>query len=142
MVSDPSKWSVFLVPEKNRIYDSFGDCVVRFYEYLFTRLGLWLPFPKFKKVVLKNFKFSSSELYPGSWEYVRILQLCVELKSCKTFIGLFLDFFQSRGTFLDNFRDQGILLIYLVVSWCGSFTLYREYISRHFILVKSLTSTT
>lgn len=53
MVGDPLEWLALLVSWEKGICSSFDDCVVPFYECLFTRIGLWLPFFKFEVVVLK-----------------------------------------------------------------------------------------
>ena len=44
MVGDPSEWSVLPVLGEKRICKSFDDCMVPFYECLFTGIRLRLPF--------------------------------------------------------------------------------------------------
>lgn len=67
MVGDPLEWLTLLVEPKKRICISFDDCVISFYECMFTRIRLWLPFNDFEVVVLKYLKFALSQHYPGSW---------------------------------------------------------------------------
>lgn len=56
MVSDPLEWLAFPVGSNKRICSSFDECVVPFYEFYFTRIGLWLPFFDFEVTIMKNLK--------------------------------------------------------------------------------------
>lgn len=44
VVGDPSKWLALLVPGEMRICNYFDDCMVSFYECLFTIVELLFPF--------------------------------------------------------------------------------------------------
>lgn len=44
MVRDPSDWSVLLVDLKRRTWSSHDGCSIPFYECLFTRLGMRMPY--------------------------------------------------------------------------------------------------
>lgn len=110
----------------------FDDCMVMFYEVLFTRIGLQLPFSEFELVVLKRLKIYPFLASSRSWVYLRVFQLCVEHKSCKPPISLFFDLFRSRCTSPNNFRNQGLLCLHLVVSWFDPFTLDEGDFLRHF----------
>lgn len=39
VVSDPLKWLTILVEPEKRICSYFDDCVILFYECMFTRMG-------------------------------------------------------------------------------------------------------
>lgn len=57
---DPSKWLVFSMPEEKRISSSSDDCMVPFYECLFTRIKLQLPFYELEVSFLKRLKIAPS----------------------------------------------------------------------------------
>lgn len=63
MVGDPCDWSVLKMFLEKMMYSSFDECRVPFYETLFTRIGLWLPFSNLNVVVLKHLKISPSQLH-------------------------------------------------------------------------------
>lgn len=52
--------------ENDRIYNEYGDCVIPFYECIFSILGLWLSSNVFKMEVLKHLMVASSKLHPAS----------------------------------------------------------------------------
>lgn len=81
VVGDPQDWMVLTVGPYKRMYSSFDYSAIHFYEYMFTRIGLWLLFSYFEVVILKNFKVSPSQLHPRSWDYMRVFELCDEHKS-------------------------------------------------------------
>lgn len=64
-VGDPFDWSVLLVGLEKRICISFDNCSFPFYECLFTRIGLRLPFFDIKVAFLKHLKVSLSQLHLG-----------------------------------------------------------------------------
>lgn len=78
VVSDSLEWLAHRVDPKKRIYSSFNDCLIPFYECMFTRIGLWSPFYDFEVVVLKYLKISSSQFYLGSWAFMKVFQLFAE----------------------------------------------------------------
>lgn len=51
---------------EKRICSSFEDCMIEFYECLFTRIGLWLPFSDFEVVILNYLQVAPSQLHLGS----------------------------------------------------------------------------
>lgn len=63
MVGDPLDWPVHHVGSKNGICSSFDECLVPFYEFLFTQIGLQLSFSDFEVVVLKHLKVNPSQLH-------------------------------------------------------------------------------
>lgn len=56
VVGDPKNWLALPVDSEIRIYNSFDECTIPLYEFLLTRIGLWLPFSDFEVVVLKHLK--------------------------------------------------------------------------------------
>lgn len=52
-VGDPLKWLALPVEPEKRIFSSFDDCVIPFYESMFKRIGLYFPFFEFEVYVLK-----------------------------------------------------------------------------------------
>lgn len=106
---------------KKRIRRSFDDCVILFYECLFRRLRIQLPFSDFKVVILKYLKVHPSQLQLGSWAYVRIFQLCVEHKSRKHSLRLFFDIFHPKRSSKDNFQNQRLICLYPVNLWFDPF---------------------
>lgn len=52
MVDDHSKWVVLPLSWKKRICNSCEDCMALFYECLFTRIGIWMPFFQFEAAVV------------------------------------------------------------------------------------------
>lgn len=54
MVNNPLDWSVLLISLEKNICSYFDLCLIPLYEYLFTRIGFWLPFYDFEVVVLKH----------------------------------------------------------------------------------------
>lgn len=65
-VANPSSWSVFPVNLAERICNSFEECLVPLYEYLFTRLGICLPFLDFEVFVMDRLKVVPSQFHPGN----------------------------------------------------------------------------
>lgn len=66
MICDHLEWPVHPVIERNMICSSFDNCMVSFYECLFTGVGFWLPFSEFEVVVLKCLKIAPPKLHSGS----------------------------------------------------------------------------
>lgn len=93
VVGNLLEWLVILVIEEKRIRNSINDCMVSFYECLFTRVGLRLPFFKFELAFLKHLKIYPSQIHSGSWVYKRVFKLYVEYNSWKPSIIFFFNFF-------------------------------------------------
>lgn len=56
------------VNSDKRIYGYFNGCFIPFYEYLFTRLSLRLPFNELEVGVLKHLKIVSFQLHLNAWD--------------------------------------------------------------------------
>lgn len=97
VVANSLEWLALLVELKKRRCISFNNCMVPFYECLFTRIWLWVPFSGFELFILKPLKVSPSQLRLRSWVFMRVFQLCAKHKSWKPSLRLFLDFFYPKG---------------------------------------------
>lgn len=93
VVGDPQDWSVLLVCLKKKICNSFDDCIIPLYEFLFTNIGLWLSFSDFEVSILKHLKVSLSLLHLRSGPFMRVSQLCVVHKSWKPSLKFFFNLF-------------------------------------------------
>lgn len=111
-VDDPLEWSIYSVLEENRICISFNDYMIPLSESLFTKMGLQLPFSKFELGVYKNLEISISQIFSGSWVYVRVFELCTEFKSWWPSIGNILLLFSPEAYFLEKFHNQGLIQIH------------------------------
>lgn len=74
MVGHPSDWLVFLVEACKRICNTFENDSILFYEYLFTRINLWLPLSNLKLEDLKFPKVPPTQLHPSAWGFMKVFQ--------------------------------------------------------------------
>lgn len=54
MVDDPLEWLALPVESKKRMCNSFNNCMITFYECLYTRIWLQVPFSDFEVAILKH----------------------------------------------------------------------------------------
>lgn len=90
-------------------------------------------------VFLKHLKFVPSQLHPRSYAYMRIFQLCVNHKSWKSSLGLFLNMFHLKCSSPNNLRDQGLISLYPKNSWFDPFTQDSGDFMGNCLLVRPLT---
>lgn len=100
IISDTSDWVIMPVCLDGKVCSSFDGCSVPMYEYLFTSLGMLLPFSDYEVAMMNHLKLAPSKLHPGAWALKLVFQLCVGYKSWKSSLGIFFELFSVAFTFL------------------------------------------
>ncbi|RDX87039.1 hypothetical protein CR513_31532, partial [Mucuna pruriens] len=67
-----------------------------FYEPVFLKLGIKLPFTAFERSVLRALNVTPSQLHPNSWAFVRAFELLCEDWDRVPSLGVFLWFFSVK----------------------------------------------
>lgn len=56
-------WGVLTLDEDKRIWSGYGECVIPFYEWVFSILDIWFPFNSFEIEVFTYLMVTPSQLY-------------------------------------------------------------------------------
>lgn len=62
MVDSYSDWETLMIPTGKRVYHEFEGCSIPFYDYIFERFGVRIPFTTFEKEVLDYLRVPPSQL--------------------------------------------------------------------------------
>lgn len=66
-VGPSSDWGVLILEEDKRIYSEYGRCVIPFYEYKFSILGIRLAFNSFEIEVFNHLMIAPLLVYLSFW---------------------------------------------------------------------------
>ncbi|RDX73921.1 hypothetical protein CR513_46396, partial [Mucuna pruriens] len=96
-------WSVTFSPCRPRecMCESPADGVEHyfyFYETLFSKLSIILPFTAFEQLVLCTLNIAPAQIHPNSWAFVRAFELLSEDLSWEPSLGVFYWFFSIHQT--------------------------------------------
>ena len=106
-----------------------GDAFFFFYQTVFKRLGLCLPFSGFERELLTEINVAPAQLHPNSWAFIRAFGILCGYFGQPPSVDIFLHFFEvkKQGKSLwESFSDiAGRILLSLFQQsykgWRGKF---------------------
>jgi len=88
-----------------------------FYQTVFKRVGLRLPFTAFERELLTEINIAPAQLHPNSWAFVRAFQILCGYLGVPPSVDVFLHFFevkkQGKSLWVSFFGVIGRILLTL-----------------------------
>ncbi len=67
-----------------------------FYQVVFKRVGVRLPFSRFERELLSEMNAAPAQLYPNSWAFVKAFDILFGFLGCAPSVDIFLHFFEVK----------------------------------------------
>jgi len=71
-----------------------GESFIFMYDYLFTKIEVWLPFLNFEIEVLNHLQVSPSQLHPNGWGFVKVFERVCKFYGCEPSLRVFFYLFE------------------------------------------------
>jgi len=68
-----------------------------FYQIVFQRVGLRLPFTSFERELLTEVNVAPAQLHPNSWAFIRAFGILFSYFGCYPSVDVFLHFFEAKS---------------------------------------------